>query len=523
MTLLRKLESLGPGDLPTPPSVALKIVHACSDENISGAQIAKIASSDTALLSELLRIVNSPFFGISQKVTTANRAIVVLGNRSLRNFALCFTARESLRPDTIPELDIKAYWEEVLRRAVSARLLAEALSLDADEAFTIGMLQDFGLLAMFLISPEMAKEWRHMRECNPEDRQILEMEIFGATHDAVGGILAKNWGLPEQLILPIANHHSDHLEDLTPELKKMTWVAACADWMAAVFTALDKRLALANCHRLITDYFNIDETVINGLLEKIPDQVIEAANALGLMVAKQTTYDAVVTSANKQLIKQSITNEDSTRHIEKALNAREHLANDIQKAYSQLAKLAYYDPLTTLVNRRRFEDVCKAEIGRHCRSGKEISLIMIDLNNFKAINDQYGHTFGDEALQEVAKILKGSLRGSDLAARLGGDEMCLLLPETDVKGGEIAIQRICKAIAGLLIEKDGKLVDVKASCGGCTWYIDNYDKDNVNAIMKSIDVDEIMLSIMNAADNAMYQSKKSGSNKARWASLKFIC
>lgn len=519
MSLLDKLNNLGPGDLPTPPSIALKIVHACSDPGVTGSELAEIVGSDTALLAELLRMVNSPFFGINQKISTANRAVVVLGTRSLRNLALCFTARESLRPQSIRDLDTSAYWTEVLRRAVSARILAEAVSADPDEAFTIGMLQDFGLLAMLLICPEHGKEWARLQDNDPDDRRYLEMKLFGATHDALGGVLAKNWGLPEQLIAPIANHHAETMNDLPPDIKKMSSIAICADWMAAVYTVSDKRLASVKCHKVIADHFDMDESKIEELLEKVPVNVKEAAVALGVNVQEQHSYDEIVTSANKQLIEKSISHADQTLQLERALEAREQLARDLQRSYNHLAQLAYYDPLTTLVNRRRFEEELMAEIGRHCRSGALLSLVMIDIDHFKTINDRHGHAFGDVTLQSLAKILKNSLRSSDTAARLGGDEVCLILPETDVAGGKLAAERIQRQILSHTIREDKVEAKMTASFGGCTWKLKNFDKNKLQQIMKSIDIKQIMKAMLGAADKAMYKSKHSGRNRITWAPL----
>lgn len=517
--LLEKLNKLGPGDLPTPPSVALKIVHACSNPDITSTKLAEIVGSDTALLAELLRMVNSPFFGINQKISTANRAIVVLGTRSLRNLALCFTARESLRPQSLQGIDTTAYWAEVLRRSVSARVLAETVNADVDEAFTIGMLQDFGLLAMLLICPEHGKEWTRLQDHDPDERRFLEMNLFGVTHDAIGEVLAKNWGLPDQLVAPIANHHSDNIENLPPEIKKMSSIALCADWMAAVYTASDKRLARAKCHRLITDFFSLDESKIEELLEKVPGNVMEAAVALGININEQSSYDEVVTSANKRLIEKSINHTDQALRLEQALEARELLAKDLQKAYNHLAQLAYYDPLTTLVNRRRYEEVLLAEIGRHCRSGAPLSMVLIDVDHFKSINDKHGHAFGDAVLQALAKILKGNLRSSDIAARLGGDEVCLLLPETDVKGGKLAAERIQRQISTLTIEKDHIQAKMTASFGGCTWKLKSFDRDNLQTVMKSINIKNIMKDIVDSADKAMYKSKQGGRDTITWKTL----
>lgn len=139
-----KLGRITPADLPTPPEVALRVMHACADPNMSSRQLAAIISSDTALVAELLRMANSPFFGIGREIATPSQALVVLGTRALRNFVLGFSARESFRVYKLPDFDALSYWETALRRAVGARLLAETLGADADHAFTIGILQDFG-------------------------------------------------------------------------------------------------------------------------------------------------------------------------------------------------------------------------------------------------------------------------------------------------------------------------------------------------------------------------------------------
>ena len=144
---------------------------------------------------------------------------------------------------------------------------------------------------------------------------------------------------------------------------------------------------------------------------------------------------------------------------------------------------------------------------------------MIDIDNYKKINDDYGHAFGDEVLQSVAIILKSSLRGSDVAARLGGDEMCLLLPETDEKGGGITAQRVHKAVSSIAVKKGKVKVRVTASFGGCTWQIENYDKDNLGELMKSINIQDVMKTVMEAADSAMYKSKKDGRNRINWETL----
>lgn len=119
----------------------------------------EILGTDTALSLELLRIVNAPFFGLRRPATKMEQVVLVLGQRLLRNMALVFIARETLRAQSIAQFDTRVYWEDTLRRAVAARLLAEAVGVDRDDAFTLGMLQDVGLLALLTAYPEVAPAW----------------------------------------------------------------------------------------------------------------------------------------------------------------------------------------------------------------------------------------------------------------------------------------------------------------------------------------------------------------------------
>ena len=100
------------------------------------------------------------------------------------------------------------------------------------------------------------------------------------------------------------------------------------------------------------------------------------------------------------------------------------------------------DAITNVFTRSFLKDFMQGEISRAERAGRPLSIMMCDLNNFKAVNDRYGHLMGDYVLSQVATILKSCVRGSDYIVRYGGDEFLVLLPETDEKGGEIVRNRI---------------------------------------------------------------------------------
>jgi diguanylate cyclase (GGDEF)-like protein len=117
-----------------------------------------------------------------------------------------------------------------------------------------------------------------------------------------------------------------------------------------------------------------------------------------------------------------------------------------------LEQLSATDPLTGLANRRAFLAQLDVELARQARNTRPLSVVFIDLDHFKALNDGQGHDAGDAALRTVAGILRGSLRKTDLAARLGGDEFALILPETEGSQGEPLVGRLREALLAAMRE-----------------------------------------------------------------------
>jgi diguanylate cyclase (GGDEF)-like protein len=136
----------------------------------------------------------------------------------------------------------------------------------------------------------------------------------------------------------------------------------------------------------------------------------------------------------------------------------------LEVANTELLKLSTTDPLTGLLNRRKFEEVLENEVARTRRYGP-LSLLMIDLNLFKQVNDQHGHQAGDEVLRGVAQLLKSCCRETDACARLGGDEFAVILPHTDRAAAEVVRDRILKESTQASMTVDGEKLPVTLSIG----------------------------------------------------------
>jgi len=168
----------------------------------------------------------------------------------------------------------------------------------------------------------------------------------------------------------------------------------------------------------------------------------------------------------------------------------------IKEQQQSLELLAHYDPLTKLPNRSLFEDRFKQAVARQKRSNKFLAVVFLDLDNFKPVNDDYGHDIGDELLKQVAQRITDSLRAEDTVFRQGGDEFVLLLNGVDsLEHCHQLMTRLHKALAKSF-ECNHHLCDITAS-SGVTFYTS---------------VNENLDNLLRNADQAMYQAKKSGKN-----------
>lgn len=157
-------------------------------------------------------------------------------------------------------------------------------------------------------------------------------------------------------------------------------------------------------------------------------------------------------------------------------------------------RLATTDPLTGVCNRRKFMDELDAEISRAARYGNKLSLIMIDIDDFKSVNDTMGHQAGDVALVELACLLKENIRTMDLLARYGGEEFALIIPETGLEGANCVATKLCD-----LVEKTEFAIvpDMTCSLG-----------------VASFQTDDSVHSLIERADQALYLAKDQGKNQA---------
>lgn len=173
------------------------------------------------------------------------------------------------------------------------------------------------------------------------------------------------------------------------------------------------------------------------------------------------------------------------------------MLSSLQDYNARLEELSIRDPLTKLYNRRKFEEVLESEIRRSKRSGAPFSLVMLDLDNFKHINDNYGHPIGDMALKEMSIALEGSVRSTDIVFRIGGDEFAVIMPDTNISHGTRAANKLCGLLSKTDIELPSGKIKMTASFG-----LVEYPRNG-----------DVFEDLSISMDVAMYKAKRYGKNR----------
>jgi len=173
----------------------------------------------------------------------------------------------------------------------------------------------------------------------------------------------------------------------------------------------------------------------------------------------------------------------------------------LDHAHEQLRLISNIDDLTGAYNRRYFMDRLHAEVERSARSGFTFSLALIDIDNFKSVNDQHGHLAGDEVLRRLAQTCMAQVRSTDTFARFGGEEFVVLLPQTDTAHALQWLERLRQHVAQLRVELPGVNLGATVSIGLAT--------TGKVAQVPAVEID----TVLRVADEALYRAKRAGKNQ----------
>ncbi|MCY6371669.1 GGDEF domain-containing protein [Clostridium ganghwense] len=172
------------------------------------------------------------------------------------------------------------------------------------------------------------------------------------------------------------------------------------------------------------------------------------------------------------------------------------LSKELEEKNKLLEKLASTDSLTGIYNRRFFVELAKKELYEIKRYNKTDTLLILDVDNFKQINDEYGHMYGDKALKAFSKVCSSEIRGGDIFGRIGGEEFAIILTNTSINNAVTFAERLRNLVSKIEIEVQNKKFSLTISIG-----------------ITNILPDESIYKVMSMADKALYEAKGKGRNR----------
>lgn len=483
--------------LPSLPSVVVRIIEASKDPEISLAEVADIISLDPALSAKLLKIANSPVYARAHQATTLRDALSILGLNASLTVALSFSLVSSLKNQTGNGDNFRNFWKRSIISASLARQIGLVLNENnLEEFFLASLLQDIGMLAVNCAQlTDPADDCNYQDSCNKThfERVRCEKSHWGIDHSDIGAWLLKSWQLPEKLYQAVLCSHS---KDCNVSRDKPGRKFAQCIWLSGVLSDIwldkDRERIIEEHRNSVQQLLGMDQAAFYEFISQVDAQLPDMASLFDVTLLDEKSREQILNEARDILVAQNL------KLIQQSDQRQQEIESLQQKAQS-IEQEANRDHLTGISNRKYIEELLATELELSRRRQRPLSLAFIDIDNFKPINDTYGHPTGDRVLQIITRFFAAQIRQQDSLARYGGDEFLLLLHNTD---GDNAYNLLSRIMASLHsspgIEVDEQLIRVTISIGMASFT----PGDKTTSPEQLIE----------QADKALYQSKKAGRN-----------
>jgi diguanylate cyclase (GGDEF)-like protein len=468
--------------LPTLPRVAFRILELVQSPDVSMAGLSDAIAADPALAAKILKTANSGIYGRVRGVARLKDALMILGLRNVKTLSLGFSLVSDLSGAKGSGLDYTLFWRRSIVAACAARAISSHLNRDqSDEAFLGGLMHCIGVVALDrALGPAYRPIASHLGDGFDTYLELEQCQL-GLQHPEVGTMLAAGWNLPPALAACIS-HYADP-SAAPAEYRRLVSCVALGARCGDIIAASEPGAALTRFREAAAG-FELDDADAEALLTLS----LEHAAALQ-QVFEGPTADLIIPSeilarANDALLDLNLE------------YAQENTRLETEK--QDLVRDAYTDSLTALANRRHFDQYLAQQFEIARRYGAPLSLLIVDIDHFKRINDVYGHPVGDAVLRHIAGCIRAAVRASDFAARYGGEEFGIVLPASGPDGARRSAERIRLAVADEpTIAPGGFAISATVSVGVATFA--GNDAGGVEGLVW-------------AADRALYTAKLHGRN-----------
>lgn len=401
-------------NLPSLPAVALQVIELTADVNVSLKELARIIQNDQGLSAKVLKTVNSSFYGLRQRCTTIDKALVMLGLSPVKSLALGFSLVDSINEaEQGGDFDYVAYWRRGLFTGVAGKIIAERAGLEiGDEVFLGGLLQDVGMIAMYQGLGERYVEV--LRAAGDDHRALVEHELkmLDLQHPQVGAMLVERWKLPQELSLPVNFH--ERPSAAPKSCVDHSRFVGLGNYVHDVLTLPDASQPLRLLYEKAKAWYKLDVQTIDEVVTSVGEAGREMASLFKLDIGAYTDASAVLAEAGKRAV--SLVKETHSHPETEPANAA------AQQDGSVLAG-SDIDPLTGSLGPAGFETAVREGFKFATEQEESLALVEIVIDGFDQLTTTFGDCADDEAVMGIAGLLKLQFDGH-------GGAVCHVSPGT---------------------------------------------------------------------------------------------
>ncbi len=491
-------------ELPALPASAVEVLRLTSTGDASASDLASVIERDPSLATKLLKLVNSPLFGVRREVTNVQQAVALAGQRVVRVTALSVSFSEQINSKRSAGFDYESFWRSSLTGAVAGRLIARAAAPGiAEEAFIAGLLAQIGRLAAHTVAPDLYAQAIEMKDRDGGRLRDAERAVLGVTGAALGRALLEKWNLPASLCTAVGASQGDDA-GLDGSARRLAEIVCAARAVSELFCREIGVVEIDQVRDEVRRLAGLDEKAVEEALASIDTHVRQMARDLSLEIGSTADYAEIRTLAAVELARLTFEAEtERTATLARAEEA-EAEARQLHEDSKHIIRAATTDSLTGIANRAAFEQRLDELLSAPTAAGR-VALFLMDVDHFKAFNDTYGHQAGDKVLRAVAGALRDTACGEAAVARWGGEEFIAAgLFRSDQAAVELG-ERLRAAIAAACVHWDGVVLKVTASVGVVF--------APVGAVAASAG------RLIGDADARMYEAKRAGRNRVVAAAI----
>ncbi len=488
--------------LPGSVDVAMKFIELGKDLDAGPAEYERTVSADAALGTKILALANSSWYGVRNRVTKVLQAITLLGLANVRTLAISYCMAGIHNKLKLPPEVSKRYWEASLCKGVAARLLARCIDEKLqDEAFLGGLFQDMAIPIMHVVGPEEITAILEDPQCDSTNQVLRERSAFGLDHTEVGRSLALKLELPEAYIDAIGFHHDAVSLSKFMESKAVAQgvhAAAAFPHVPGHWNATDAE-TLTAC---LKAHARGDLVDCRAFLAQVQKQFEELFSFFDSGHEPEMRLEALLADASEEIADSTTGLMGQVHDLMNEAAKTGEFVHKLVEDHEKVVDQSRSDALTGTLSRAAFMEDAARIVHTAGRHGVPFVVAFCDLDDFKRINDEHGHAFGDFVLREFCTRLRQRIRKSDLFGRYGGDEFVLLL--NDITPDRA--QSVCEAIMRSIREEafvKGKVAETITMSMGV-----------LSATGQGVTHD--IEALLNEADVVMYRAKRSGPGQVRY-------